>query len=90
MKWLELKEKTLALAGRLPRPAEAGQRRALGNILRFFALMLAFTLVARGAAAATLPSVSLVRPAPGRLYRTCRQGARCRPRTRWAWRPPPG
>lgn len=74
MKWLELKEKALALAGRLPRPAEAGQRRALGNILRFFALMLAFTLVARGAAAATLPSVSLVRPAPGEIVQDLQTG----------------
>ena len=36
--------------------------------------MLAFTLVARGAAAATLPSVSLVRPAPGEIVQDLQTG----------------
>ncbi|MBC5580115.1 biotin/lipoyl-binding protein [Anaerofilum sp. BX8] len=74
MKWLEFKERSRALAARLPRPAEDSQRRALGNILRFFSLMLVFTLVARGAAAATLPRVGLSRPAAGEIVQALQAG----------------
>ena len=74
MKWLEFKERTLALAARLPRPVEDSQRRALGNILRFVSLMLVFTLVARGAAAATLPRVGLSRPAAGEIVQALQAG----------------
>ncbi|MDD4851225.1 MAG: hypothetical protein PHO10_11095 [Gemmiger sp.] len=40
---------------------------ALRNVLRFFALMLVLTLVARGTAGATMPVVSLCSPASGTI-----------------------
>lgn len=44
---------------------DAGQKRAFGNILRFFALMLVLTLVAKGTAGATVPTVDAARPGRG-------------------------
>ena len=44
---------------------DAGQKQAFGNILRFFALMLVLTLVAKGTAGATVPAVDAARPGRG-------------------------
>ena len=50
--------------------AGPGQRRALGRVLRFFAGMLALTLLARGMAGAALPRVTLGRAGAGTLTDT--------------------
>lgn len=50
--------------------ADPGQRRALGRVLRFFAGMLALTLLARGMAGAALPRVTLGRAGAGTLTDT--------------------
>lgn len=47
---------------KLPHFSEDAQAKAFKNILRFFAAMLALTLIARGASNAVLPTVSLVNP----------------------------
>lgn len=47
---------------RLPKIQDPRQRRAGANILRFLAVILIFTLVARGTAASTLASVQTVAP----------------------------
>lgn len=50
------------LRGSLPSFKDDGQRRAFKNILRFLALVLVFTLIARGTSAATMPRVALASP----------------------------
>lgn len=68
--------KTMALAAPAAETAVAagsadpGQRRALGRVLRFFAGMLALTLLARGMAGAALPRVTLGRAGAGTLTDT--------------------
>lgn len=49
---------------------DPAQDRALRRAARFFAAMLALTLLARGMAAAALPEVTLGRAAPGLLTET--------------------
>ena len=44
------------------RSADPGQRRALGNIFKFLALLLALTLIARGTSSATLAIVEISQP----------------------------
>ena len=46
------------------------QRAALAAIVRFFALLLVLTLVARGTAGATMPVVTTTHPASGRVSKT--------------------
>ncbi len=52
---------------RMPQFQDASQQKAFGNILKFMALVLVFTLVARGAAGATLAKVDAVAPYPGEV-----------------------
>lgn len=47
----------------LPRFTDPGQKKAAGNILKFLALLLILTLVARGTAGATLAKVDVEAPA---------------------------
>ncbi len=50
-----------------PHIQDESQKKALGNILKFMALVLVFTIVARGAAGATLAKVDTVTPYPGEI-----------------------
>ncbi|MDL2253577.1 hypothetical protein LJC49_05815 [Ruminococcaceae bacterium OttesenSCG-928-I18] len=50
-----------------PRFEDRGQKRAAGNILRFFAAVLVLTLVARGTAGATIAVVETVKPQSGEI-----------------------
>ena len=50
--------------------ARPGQKQALGNIIRFFALLLVLTLVARGASGATRPTVTIAHPNDGHTNST--------------------
>lgn len=59
----KLQQWTEALSTR--RFEDAGQRRAFGNIVRFFAVMLVLTLVAKGTAGAAVPMVDAARPGRG-------------------------
>lgn len=47
--------------------SDGTQRRAFGNLVRFFAVMLVLTLIARGTAAATMPQVDAVHPVRGEI-----------------------
>lgn len=49
---------------------DPGQRRAGANVLRFLALMLAATLIARGTAGATMPRVSTATPGRDEIVRS--------------------
>lgn len=55
-------------------PAGAKQRGALLNIVRLFALLVVLTLVARGTAGATMPTVTTARPGNGAVHHTLRAG----------------
>ena len=46
----------------IPRFSDKNQSRAFGNLLRFFALMLVLTIIARGASASVLPKVHVSVP----------------------------
>ena len=46
---------------------DPSQKKALGNILKFMALVLIFTLIARGTAGATLAKVDTVAPSSGEI-----------------------
>lgn len=47
--------------------SDQGQKRAFGNLMRFFAVMLVLTLIARGTAGATVPQVDAVYPVRGEI-----------------------
>ncbi len=47
--------------------SDEGQKRAFGNLARFFAVMLVLTLVARGTANATMPQVDATHPMRGSI-----------------------
>ena len=51
---------------------EPRQRRRLGWIARFFALLLVLTLVARGTAGATMPTVTVQKPTSGSVSKNVR------------------
>lgn len=51
---------------------EPSQRRRLGWIARFFALLLVLTLVARGTAGATMPTVTVQKPTSGSVSKNVR------------------
>ncbi len=51
----------------LPHMEDSRQKKALANVLRFFALMLVLTLVAQGTAGATMPQVTLTSPVRGSI-----------------------
>lgn len=51
----------------LPSFEDKRQKRAFANIFRFMAIVLVFTIVARGTAGATLAKVELTSPAPGKI-----------------------
>ena len=48
------------------------QRQRLGWIARFFALLLVLTLLARGTAGATMPTVTVQKPTPGNVTKSVR------------------
>lgn len=51
----------------MPRFTDERQKKAAKNLLRFFVLMLALTLVARGTAGMLLPKVQVASPEPGEI-----------------------
>lgn len=55
------------LLPKLPTIQDEGQKKALGNILKFTALVLIFTLVTRGTVGATLAKVDVVTPYAGEI-----------------------
>lgn len=54
----------------IPRFQDPKQKKAGGNIIRFFAFILAATILSRGAAGATLPRVKTVKPTEATLGET--------------------
>ena len=56
-------ERIKALINNIPRFSDDGQRRAFSGLLRFFALLMVLTLIARSAAASMLPVVRTTAPA---------------------------
>ena len=61
-RWKQLREKYWPV-----RIYDQGQKKAFGNLLRFFALMLVLTLVARGTANAAVPQVQTSAPGKGTI-----------------------
>ncbi len=52
---------------KLPRFQDESQKKAFGNILKFMALVLVFTLIARGATGVTLAKVDTIVPYPAEI-----------------------
>lgn len=61
-KWKQLREKIS-----LVRIYDPHQKKALGNLTRFFAWMIVLTLVARAASNASVPQVQTAFPGPGTI-----------------------
>lgn len=66
----KLRERRMELAGWLPRFTDDSQRKAGRNIALFFAMLLIFTVIARGTAAATLAEVETVSLGPEKVVKS--------------------
>lgn len=56
------------------RQSDPRQVHRLGNILRFFAVLLVLTIIARGTAGATMPTVSVQTPSSGTISKSVHTG----------------